>query len=74
MSPLGQKIKNLREQRGWDQEEMAHRARLAGSTVSKIECGRHKPRLDTLEAMAEALGVSVAELLAARLQPAVSAA
>lgn len=70
MSPIAQRIKALREERGWDQEEMAYRSKLASSTISKLECGRHKPRLDTLEAIAEVLGVSVADLLAARLRPA----
>ena len=73
MSPLGAKIRELRLRRGWDQEEVAYRAKLAGSTLSKIECGRHSPRLDTLEAIAEALDVSVADLLVARSQLAVAA-
>lgn len=70
MTPIGERIRTLREERGWDQEETAYRARLASSTLSKIECGRHSPRLVTLQAIAEALGVSVAELLAALRRPA----
>lgn len=71
MSPVevGERLRLHRERQGMDQEELAYRGRVSAKTVSNIECGKHSPRLSTLIQLAEVLGVSVSELLAARFLP-----
>ena len=57
-------IRELRENRGWSQTELARRAGIRQGVLSYIENGRTKnPRIDTLAAIASALGVSVQKLL-----------
>ncbi|HEY7116553.1 MAG TPA: helix-turn-helix transcriptional regulator [Tepidisphaeraceae bacterium] len=59
-----QKIKSLRERRGWSQEEAAQEAKLKSRQAwNNIESGRRIPRIDTLEKIAAALGVKARDLL-----------
>lgn len=60
---LGQKIRSMREAAGINREVFAVRAGLSSRTVIRVELGHHQPSLRTLRCIAEALGVSVAELL-----------
>ncbi len=57
-------LKKLRARKKVSQAELARRARLSREYVNKIEAGRYNPPLSTLNALAKALGVSLAELLA----------
>jgi transcriptional regulator with XRE-family HTH domain len=62
------KIVALREEKGWNQAELARRARLSQPTVWAIEHGRTRNvKYDTLRAIAGALGVPLAAILAARV-------
>ncbi len=61
-----EKIRRLREQQGLSQQELADRADVAKSTIYEAETARRTPKLKTLEKIATALGVSVAELLEGR--------
>ena len=57
-------IKELRMKRGWSQNELSRRSGVRQGVLSYIESGRTKhPRIDTLEALAGALGVPVSELI-----------
>jgi transcriptional regulator with XRE-family HTH domain len=57
-------IRELRQKRGWTQTELARKAGVKQSVLSYIESGKTKhPRIDTLSAIASALGVSVQRLL-----------
>ena len=57
-------IKRLRRRLGITQSELARRAGIRQGVLSYIENGRTKhPRIDTLAAIANALGVTVDELL-----------
>ena len=57
---LGANIKRLRLWRGLTQEQLDS---LSGVHVAQIEIGvRRSPRIETLEAIAKALGVTVATL------------
>lgn len=60
----GAMIKRLRERRTMTQEDLADSIGVSGKAVSRWECGRGYPDITLLEPIAEALGVSVAELLA----------
>jgi transcriptional regulator with XRE-family HTH domain len=57
------RIAEIREQRGLTQEALAARARLNRVTLARLERAMHPPNLDTLERIARALGVELAELV-----------
>jgi transcriptional regulator with XRE-family HTH domain len=62
--PVGERLRRLRRAAGLTLRELASRAGLDLSTVHKLEQGRiDNPRLNTLVALAEALGVTVAALV-----------
>jgi transcriptional regulator with XRE-family HTH domain len=58
-------LRHLREARGVTQEEVAHRAGLTVTAVARVERGRTDPAWSTVLRIADALGVSLAELGAA---------
>jgi transcriptional regulator with XRE-family HTH domain len=61
-----EKIRRLREEQSLSQQELADRAGVAKSTVYEAETARRTPKLESLEKIATALGISVAELLEGR--------
>ncbi len=56
---FGKRLRTLREERGWSQEEFADRAGLHRTYVSAVERGVRNPTLSVLGRLAEALGVSI---------------
>lgn len=60
---LGENLKRMRERRGVTQEELAERVHVVRQTVSKWEKGLSVPDADLLMAVAEALQVSVSDLI-----------
>jgi transcriptional regulator with XRE-family HTH domain len=61
---IGKRIRDLREERGLTQREVARRAGLTPSGVGFIEHGQTRnPSAETVMAVARALGVPVEELL-----------
>jgi len=60
---IGQRIKALRQARGWSQEELAERSGLSRTIVSTLELGTRRPNSDHLEALAGAFELPVAELI-----------
>jgi transcriptional regulator with XRE-family HTH domain len=57
-------LRELRESKGWTQEELAKRAKITRSHLSLLEAGhRRNPSLEVLKRLARALGVPVTELL-----------
>lgn len=57
-------IRELRQEKGWSQSELARRAGIKQGVLSYIESGRTPhPRIDTLMAIAKALEVPIDELL-----------
>jgi transcriptional regulator with XRE-family HTH domain len=61
-SALGRRIVELRNRRGWNQKELARRARLRPARLSTLESGAKRPNVEELARLAEALGVSLDEL------------
>ena len=57
-----QEVRRLRQERGWNQTELAFRSRLAPSVISQIENGKRDPSAGTLKKLAKALEVEVADL------------
>lgn len=62
---FGATVRRLREARGWSQERLAEHAGLNRTYVGEIERGTVIASIVTVDKLASALGVSVAELLAA---------
>ena len=60
---LANRIRELRDQRGISQEELAHRAGLSRTGMGFLETGKRWPRLDTLMKVADGLNITVDELL-----------
>ena len=60
---LGARIQNLRDFRGWSQEDLAIRSGLNRTDMSGIERGDRDPTLGDLEAIAGCLGVTISEML-----------
>lgn len=59
----GEMIRKLREEKGMTQETLAEKIFVSGKAVSKWETGRGLPDITLLEPLAQALGVSVIELM-----------
>lgn len=57
------KLRRIRESAALTQDELAKKARLAYSTVNKIENGKEKPRPRTIRALATALKVKPVDLM-----------
>ncbi len=61
---IGSRLKEMRKRRRWSIPVLARRAELVESTVYRIEEDeRRNPRADTLQALANALEISVSELI-----------
>jgi len=56
-------IKTLRKKRNISSEDLAFKAGLTRATIAKLEAGEGNPTVATLQALAEALGLSASELL-----------
>ena len=56
---LGLRIAMLRRAAGLSQSQLAKAAGVSPSTIGMYEQGRREPSIDTLVAMADALGVSL---------------
>ena len=59
---LGQRVRELRKERGWTLEQAAGQAGLARSTLSKIENGQMSPTYEALKKLAEGLAISIPQL------------
>jgi len=59
----GSTVRQLREQRNLTQAELGERIGVSSKTVSKWETGKGLPDITLLQPLAEALGISVIELM-----------
>jgi transcriptional regulator with XRE-family HTH domain len=57
------RVSTLRAQRGLTQEALAARAKLNRVTLARLEKALHPPNIETLERIARALGVGLADLV-----------
>ncbi len=57
------RLRTLRQARGWTLDDLAARAHVGASTISRIETGQRRLAVDQLVTLARALGVTVDELL-----------
>ena len=63
-SAFGRTIQELRTAGGLSRGELGRRSKLDATTIKRVEGGKLSPSLDTLEALAGGLNVSLVELLA----------
>lgn len=56
------KLYELREEKGWTDDDLARAAGISKSTVNRIENNRVSPTLDTLVMLSEALNCNISEL------------
>ena len=56
-------LKNLREKKGFTQEQMAERVRVTRQAVSRWETGETQPNTDTLKLLSHEFDVSINTLL-----------
>ena len=52
---LGLKVNELRQQKGWTQEQLAEKCEVSPRTIQRIESGEVDPRAYTLQCLSEAL-------------------
>ena len=60
---IHEKIKKLRQEKGWSQTQLANKLGVHSQHISRYERGNSNPSADTLSKFAEVFGVSVDYLL-----------
>ncbi len=64
VSALAKNIRRLRQEKQWSQDELARKADIPFTTLTKIETGViKKPSVFTVEQIANALDVSIEKLI-----------
>tara|TARA_B100000678_G_scaffold291620_1_gene309912 strand:+ start:9340 stop:9549 length:210 start_codon:yes stop_codon:yes gene_type:complete len=61
---FGARVRALREEKGWSQEELADRSGLHRTYISSVERGIRNPTITVVEQIAAALTFSMSELVA----------
>ena len=61
--PTGSKIKEIRIQKGLTQKQLGDMCGMADSAIRRYENGNANPKIETLQKIADALGVAIYELL-----------
>ncbi len=56
---IGQRIRALRERKGWLQENLADESGIARANIARLEGGRHAANLSTLRRVAKAFNIEV---------------
>lgn len=59
---FGKRVRELRKQRGWSQEEFADKAGLHRTYIGSVERGEQNVSIDNIEKLAKTLGVSIDNL------------
>jgi len=62
-SKLGNNLKKIRTQKGISQGDISRKLKMDRAYISGIENGKRNPTISSIEKIAQALGVSVDELL-----------
>lgn len=61
---LGRNLRRLRTAAGLTQMELANRSEMDMAEISRLERGQRTPRLDTMVRVAEALDLTIEDLVA----------
>jgi transcriptional regulator with XRE-family HTH domain len=66
-NPLYKKLRRLRHEKGWSQEQLAEASGVDQATVSALEIGHIKnPSFKVITSIANALGVEAEDILPAK--------
>jgi len=60
---IGERLRQLREERALRQDELAERAGVGKNTVNRLEKNHTEPHMTTIRKLAQALEVDPAELV-----------
>ena len=60
---FGQRVKRLREARGWSFTYLSVHSGLSKNTIVEVESGRTEPRLNTIAALAGSFDRTISELM-----------
>jgi transcriptional regulator with XRE-family HTH domain len=60
---FGDRVRQLRKERGWRQLDLAEQAGISENYVSELELGRKEICLRTIEALSKALDTKIVELM-----------
>lgn len=63
MNEIGARIREVRMEKGMTQAQLAEQSGLCRSYIMSIEAGQRNPTVKTVAAIAEALGISVKDLI-----------
>ena len=67
--PFGETLRRLRIEKGLTQQQLADRLHVDRTSIASWETGRHSPDIDVLAQLAEILGVDIATLMPASIEP-----
>ena len=56
--PLGEKIRNLREDKDMNQTQLGKAVGMTQRKISYIECGKYEPSIEDIKAFCKFFGVS----------------
>lgn len=62
-APLAVRLKMLREEKGLTQAELAERLHVTRGAIAQYETGKRRPKIDTIQKIAAALEVELADIL-----------
>lgn len=71
---LGDRIKHFREEKNVTQEVLSEKVGLSRENINRFESGSKRPSLDTVVNLANAIGISVDDLLVDSLEHPISTA
>jgi transcriptional regulator with XRE-family HTH domain len=60
---FGKRLRQIRNERGWSQEELAHRVGMDVSYLSELENGRKEPCLRKMKELSQGLGVTLSRMV-----------
>ena len=69
---VGRNVRRARIEQGLTQEELAERAGTSQFYISSLEAGRRNPTVETVVALAQALGVDYLDLLRPNGEPSIA--
>jgi len=59
---LGNNVREVRQRKKWTQQELADECGVSRPRISEIESGEYNPSVETIEKIAQKLGVSITRL------------
>lgn len=62
MNDIGTKIKKYRKEKGLTQKELGKLLNVSGAMIAQYEKGIRKPKIETLDKIASALGVKIVDI------------